>query len=106
MKFLLRRKYKFTDKKHSKKGMVSSVLFVVSLTMMIVGIYMSYVEAGNGGVIVGVLGFLAMVLSIIGFAVGLKSFKEDNVFLHFPWFGTVGCVFILVCIGCMMLIGI
>ena len=55
---------------------------------------------------VGVLGLASLIISIAGFIVGIKSFKEDEVFLLFPWIGTVGCATICVGMGAIILIGI
>ena len=106
MSIFFRRKYKFTDKKHSKGGLIASGLFLFSILSLFLGIYISYKNKGNGGMMVGVLGTLALLLSIAGFTVGMKSIKEDNVFLMFPWVGTVGNAIILIGLGAIILIGI
>lgn len=100
------KKYKFTDKKKSKGGIVSTLLFLVAISMMIASIYRSYKYAGNGGTEVGVLAMTAFFMSLIGFFVGIKSFKEENVFYGFSWFGTIcNTAMWLILIG-LMLIGI
>ena len=106
MGLLFGKKYKFTAKKHSKGGLIASGLFLFSLVSLIVGIYISYTNKGNGGLLVGVLGLVSLIISIAGFIVGIKSFKEDEVFLLFPWIGTVGCATICIGMGAIILIGI
>lgn len=106
MSIFFRRKYKFTDKKHSKGGLIASGLFLISLVFMIVGIYMSFTKHGDANMSVGLLGMAALITSVIGFAIGLKSFKEDEVFLLFPWIGTAGCAIILLCMSAVVLIGL
>ncbi len=106
MNFLFRRKYKFTDKKQSKRGMVSSALFLVAAILLIIGIYIAYSAKGKAGMSVGVLGIFSFLVSISGFGVGLKSFKDENVFFLFPWIGTVGNAVIWIGIGAIILIGI
>ncbi|MDE6208680.1 MAG: hypothetical protein K2M73_03280 [Lachnospiraceae bacterium] len=106
MGIFFRRKYKFTDKKHSKGGLTASGLFLFSLAIMIAGIYISFMKHGNAGMLVGGLGLGSFILALIGFIVGLRSFKEENVFLLFPWIGTAGCAVMLLGMGAVVLIGI
>lgn len=84
------KKYKFTDKKRSKGGVISSLLFVLALLLIGSSIYFSFKKAGNGGIEVGLTAMLSLIVSFSGFIVGVKSFKEDNVFFGYSWFGTVG----------------
>lgn len=100
------RKYKFTDKKHSKRGLISSGLFLCSLAALIIGIYISYNNKGSGAMLVGVLGLLSFFISSIGFLVGIRSFKEEGVFLLYPWIGTVGNAVVWIMVGIIILIGI
>lgn len=88
--FVKRKSYKFTDKKHSVKGIISTLYFLMAAGLIIFAVYISFKKGGNGAVAVGALGMEAFLVSVGGFAMGLYSFKEDNVFLRFPWIGTVG----------------
>jgi hypothetical protein len=106
MSIFFRKKYKFTDKKHSKGGLIASGLFLFSLVFMVVGVYMSFNKHGNANMTVGALGMAALIVALIGFIVGIKSFKEDEVFLLFPWIGTIGCAVILIGMGAIVLIGL
>ncbi len=98
-------KYKFTDKKRSKGGMISSFLLVVAFVMICYSIYLSYKSAGNGGYIVGLLAMLSLIVSLTGFFVGIRSFKEENVFYGASWFGIIGNTIIWIFLGCLMLVG-
>ncbi|NLL92847.1 MAG: hypothetical protein GX225_01685 [Clostridiales bacterium] len=100
------KKYKFTDKRQSRKGLIASGLFLLSLISLIAGIYVSYKHHGDGNIMVGFAGAASFVLSASGFIVGMKSFKEENIFLLFPWIGTVGSAVIWFGIACIILIGI
>ncbi len=103
--FKMSKKYKFTDKKRSKGGIISSLLLAVSLGMLSYSIYLSFKEAGNGGYLVGLLAMLALVASVAGFFVGMKSFKEEDVFYGYSWLGTIGNTIIWLFLGCLMLVG-
>lgn len=99
------KKYKFTDKKKSKGGIISSLLFVVALAMIVACIYMAYKMAGNAGMGMGVLAMLSLVTSISGIAVGIRSFREENVFFGLSWMGTVGNTVLSLLLLCLVLIG-
>ena len=106
MSTFFQRKYKFTDKKHPRGGIIASGLFLSSLICFVLGIYISFSNQGQGSMVVGVLGLLSFVMAVIGFILGLRSFKEDNAFLLFPWIGTFGCTLIMFIMGGIILIGI
>lgn len=99
------KKYKFTDKKRSKGGVISTVLLVLAVTLLVLSIYFSFEKAGNGGLEVGLMAFFALIISVTGFFVGVRSFKEDNVFFGYSWFGTIGNTIIWLFLGCLMLVG-
>jgi len=100
------RKYKFTDKKRSKGGMISSLLLVFEVVLLGYSLYLSFKSGGHGGVEVGVMAFTAFILSLAGFIIGVRSFKEDNVFFGYSWFGTIGNTLVWMLLGGLMLVGI
>lgn len=103
---LFSKKYKFTDKKISRGGILSSLFAVFAVVLIYIGVYISYKADGNGGMNVGLLGMGAFVLSLTGLIVGVKSFKKEDVFLGFPWFGVVSNAIIWIFMLCIILIGI
>ena len=86
--------------------MVSTFLLIVATIMIGYSIYLSYKSAGEGGYIVGLLAMLSLLLSLIGFFVGVRSFKEENVFFGYSWFGVIGNTIIWLFLGCLMLVGL
>ena len=103
---LFSKKYKFTNKKISKGGVMSSLFAIGALVSLCVGIYMSYKADGAGGTTVGILGVTAFLMSFIGFVVGVRSFKTEESFLGFPWFGVVSNAIVWIFMMCVILIGI
>ncbi len=79
-----RRTYKFTEKTHSKKAMVSAGMSSVSLLMYFVFIFLSYKAGGNLSTYYGGFGFLAMVVAVTGLVVSLMTLKEEDSFTLFP----------------------
>lgn len=98
--FFKKKSYKFTNKKQSVRGIISTIYLLMSLGMIAYAIVLSFKAGGNGGKEVGALGMEALITSVAGVAMGIYSFKEDEVFLRFPWIGTVGNTFV-----CLFLIG-
>ena len=103
---LFSKKYKFTNKKISKGGVMSSLFAVVAAVLLGAGVYISYKARGAGGAMVGVLGIGAFIVSTAGFIIGVRSFKNDEAFLGFPWFGVVSNAIIWLFMMCIILIGI
>ncbi len=97
-------RFKFTEKKHSTKGIV---LFLVALLMII--LYMVFVgiafHCENGvSVYLGSVGVLALVISFVSSVMTIPCFREENSFKLFPRlslaasllaFGLWGCTYIL-----------
>ena len=106
MGFIRKKTFKFTDKKRSKRGVGSAVLMVLSYGLLIAAVYLSYTKRGEGGIEVGALGFGTLVASTAGLALGLYSFKEEEVYLNWPWIGTVGNALIWLFILGVILVGI
>lgn len=83
------RKYKFSDKKHPAEGIVSFGMGVTALILTIVSVFLSEQAMGQGGMIVGALGTVAMVLSLVGALLSLYSFKKKEIHYQFPILGGV-----------------
>lgn len=73
-----RYRYAFAKKKEAQKGKLSTGLAAASLILFITAVLLAFFMNGEFGYIVGGLSLCAMLLSIYGFAMGLKSFSEEN----------------------------
>ena len=78
-------KYKFSDKRQSLGGIISTIMGLLALASLIYGVYLSYKAEGYAGLKVGSLGLLSLLFSIIGSVIGLLSFKEDDKFYYQRW---------------------
>lgn len=103
---LKRKHYKFTDKKTSKRGVASTIVFFAALILLGLGIYLSFQTHGNGGIIVGVLGLFSFVAATVGAVLGLNSLKDEDVFHTFSWIGSVGNVILWFFILLLIMIGL
>ena len=68
-----RYRYAFAKKREAQQGKLSAVLAAVSLVLFVTAVLL-----GQYGYIVGGISLCAMLLSVYGFAMGLKSFSEEN----------------------------
>ena len=94
---MAKRSYKFTDKKHTKQGIASSVLGIAALVLLTAGVLLAYRMAGEAGAAAGLMGFLSLIFSILGFVLGIRGFREDEVYYFFSKVGVGlnGILFIL-----------
>ena len=79
-----RRSYKFTEKTHSKKAMVSFGLAAVTLVTYFVFVYLSYQAAGQLSAYYGAFGVLAMLIAVVALVLSITTLKEEDSFAFFP----------------------
>lgn len=103
---LKRKHYKFTNKKTSRRGVGSTILFFCALAAIFYGIYLSFQAHGNGGTLVGVMGFGGLLLATAGLVLGLNSLKDEEVFHTFSWIGSVGNAVIWFFVLLLIMIGL
>lgn len=77
---MTRRNYKFTDKKHTRQGIMSLALGAAALILTAVSLSMAYRLSGGAGSAVGLMGILALLCSITGFVLAVRGFQEDDVY--------------------------
>lgn len=90
--------------KYTRGGMISTGIAMLSLIVFAVAVGISIYEKGKAGAIVGYLAFATIALSVIGYVVGINSFKEETRFLKFSWIGTILNLFIWVMMFMMFLV--
>lgn len=87
-----RRSYKFTEKTHSKKAIISFGIAVVTLVTYVVFIYLSYRAAGQLSAYFGAFGVLAMLLSIVSVGLSISTLREEDSFTLFPKMAMVASI--------------
>lgn len=88
--------FMFSNRNHSKKGMLSTFLAVLTIITLLILSILSSRTGGNGSMLLGGFGLCALILSIAGFMIGLQSLKEEEVYYSFPVVGTTLNTIILV----------
>ncbi|MBH1939284.1 hypothetical protein I5677_00085 [Mobilitalea sibirica] len=90
----------FSGRRHSKTGVISAIIGFAVVAGFIVVSVISGLMKGEGGLILGVIGFALFALAVFGFTLSYKSFKQRDIFYRFPIIGAVlnGCMTILLLI--------
>lgn len=97
-----RRRYKFSDKSQSAGGIFSTIFAILAAAAFAAAIGISFQNRGEGGIGIGVLGILTLFFSAYGLYMGIRSFREEEIFFLFSWVGSIAnAVFLL---GMLMLI--
>ena len=99
------KRYKFTNKKHPEKGIMSTILGIISLVSVWMAVYQTFLAKGNASTNMGVVGFLITVFSIVGVILGYISKNEHDKFMFFPYLGMLLNVVALACISVILYAG-
>lgn len=86
---MARHKYKFSDKKHSVGGVISTVMAAACIVMLVISVRISFMARGEGGTVVGSYALTALTLSVFGCIVGILSYKESDRYYTFSFIGTL-----------------
>lgn len=85
--------YKFTNKSHPLKGIMSAVLGMIALVSMFIAIYLSYLDgmASADGMTArmqyGLAAVLAFIMALAGEIIGLVANAEKDRYRFFPILG-------------------
>lgn len=88
--------YRFVKKKHSKGGKASCGLAAFSCGLLAAAALISWIMGGNAGAVIGGLALIGALLAVYGFAVGMGSFRENDVSPAFSVAGSIACGVVLV----------
>lgn len=99
-------KYKFTNKKHSIGGVISSLMALSAIVLIVLAVVRSFKARGIGGESVGILALLALAFSVFGFITGLLSYRENDRYYTFSFIGSLFNGVILVLLIMLFLTGL
>lgn len=97
--------YKFTNKKHPTKGIMSTILGVISLVSIWIAVYQTFLAGGKAAANMGVVGLMITFFSITGLVLGYLSGKEPDKFRFFSYMGILLNVAALGCISIILYAG-
>ena len=75
--------YTFSERRHSRKGITSTVLGSISVVIFIALTYFAWWSYGEGGAILG------CVFALCGLVSGLTSFREKHILYTFSKAGSI-----------------
>ncbi len=81
------RKYIYSNKEHTKKGIFSTVLAALSFFFLVLMIILSYVKRGEVGGAFGATAFLCTIFSALGIILGAAGKSEKEKFYLFSYIG-------------------
>ena len=83
------RKYIFTNKKESKKGIMSAVLGIIALVSLFLAVYETFRNQGQALVKYGVAALFALLFALAGILLGIMSKMEEDRFYLFSYLGII-----------------
>lgn len=81
--------YIFTNKSHTTKGIMATILGVISLATLAYALVMSYYNSGNVPREYGAAALLVTIFAFIGVALGVISKTERDKYYFFSYLGIV-----------------
>lgn len=97
--------YMFTNKQHTRKGIMSTILGVISLATLGYAIVMSYLKSGDIPIQYGAAAMLVMFFAFAGVALGVISKTERDKFYLFTYLGIILNVLALAVISVILYAG-
>jgi hypothetical protein len=88
-KIFTKRGYIFTDKKNPRNGIMSAILGVIAVASICIAIDLTYRNKGQALIQYGAAVFLALIYSIVGLILGIRSLREPDIFRLFPILGII-----------------
>ncbi len=82
-----KKNYKFTNKRHSSRAIMSSILGILSLASLILAIFRTYLAAGEAGVNVGMVGFFSTCFAVTGLILGYMAKQSPDRYPFFVYLG-------------------
>ncbi len=96
----------FTNKEHTKKGIFSSLLALISFASLVFLIVMSYVARGDISPTFGAIGFICTLFSSAGIIIGLMGKNEPDKYYLFAYIGIIWNVVDLLFVSAILYAGI
>ena len=97
--------FMFTNKSHTEKGIMSTILGIISLATLGYAIAMSYRNAGEIPGQYGAAALLATIFAFIGAALGAVSRTEKDKFYFFSYLGIILNILALAVVSAILYAG-
>lgn len=100
-----RKNYIFTNKKHSQRAIMSTILGMISLVSLGAVLYLTYLSDGEAPNGYGVTGLLATIFSFTGLILGIVTVRDKTYYRFFPWLGVILNLLVLGGISVILYLG-
>ena len=100
------RKYIYTNKKESKKGIMSAVLGIIALVSLFFAVYETFRNQGQALVKYGVAALFALLFALAGIVLGIMSKMEEDRFYLFSYLGIILNLLAIAGIGFIIYAGV
>ncbi|MCR5624399.1 MAG: DUF6142 family protein [Lachnospiraceae bacterium] len=80
---------KLTIKRHPFRGILATILAVVSIVMFFAACIFSGVNGGHAAFFVGIMGFVSLIISAIGAFLAWTALRESDIYYVFPSIGGI-----------------
>lgn len=97
--------YIFTNKEHTRKGIMATILGIISIATLIYTVLMSYRQDGNVPRQYGAAAMLVMVFAFVGIILGVVSRMERDKYYLFSYLGIALNVLVLAAISIILYAG-
>ncbi len=89
MGLLKTKKIQFTDREHPFRGVLSTIIGILSFLLML-GLFIGAGNAkGQGGEIYGYLGTVNVLASVAGLILGLQCLRMEEIYIRYPVTGAI-----------------
>ncbi len=100
-----RQVYSFVEQKYSANGKASALLSILSVLLLAILLFLSFIMKGTANAWIGAVGFAGIVMAALGLRYGFAGFKDDCKSYFCSKLGTIlstvsiALWFFIVCIG-------
>ena len=101
----MKKDFMFTYQEHTLKGIMATILGVISLVSLVFIIVDSYARAGEVPLQYGAVAFLTMIFAVVGIALGVMSKSDRDKFYFFSYLGIVLNVLVLAALSVILYAG-
>jgi len=98
--------YKFTNKEHPPRGILSTVLGLISAASIVLALYFTYRDGGVAQPRYGAAFLFALLFAGAGLTLGIQSRMEPDKYYFFPYLGLVINVLVLAGAGFILFAGV
>ena len=81
-------------------------MVIPEVALIVMSIVISASNAGQGGVIVGVLPFIALILSTVGIILCATTFRKSDLIYTFSWIGLIASIVIWLFVAVLIVAGL